>query len=75
MSDISKVDKNFIVDTTIDKEDIRYYNIEEPPFKIYGVFREGDRFRRMPEEVAKTVSDGVLSLHAHTAGGSGYRSY
>ena len=38
-------------------------------FCIYGVYREGDRFRRMPEKAAKTVSEGVLRLHSNTAGG------
>ncbi len=69
MSDISKVDKNFLVDTTIDKKDVKYYNIEEGPFKIYGVYREGNCFRRMPENVAKSVSDGVWRLHTCAAGG------
>lgn len=69
MKDISKVDKNFIVKTKIDKEDIKFYNAEEKPFELYGVVREGEKLRRMPEKVAKVVSEGVYSLHAHTAGG------
>lgn len=67
--DISKVDKNFVVNTEIDKQDIKFYSIDESPFKIYGVFRENGRYRRMPEKVAKSVSDGVYKLHACTAGG------
>lgn len=69
MSDITKVDKNFIVNTDIKRDDMKLFNCEEAPFKIYGVFKEGDRFRRMPEEIAKKVSEGVYSLHSNTAGG------
>ena len=69
MFDVSKVDSNFNVETKIAKEDIRFYNADEEPFKIYGVFKEGGKYRRMHENVAKTVSDGVYALHANTAGG------
>ncbi|MBQ6893934.1 MAG: hypothetical protein IJN40_00390 [Clostridia bacterium] len=69
MSDISKIDKNFEVKTNITKEDIKFYNVEEAPFKIYGVFRENGKYRRMPESVAKSVSEGVYALHSNTAGG------
>ncbi len=67
--DISAVDKNFKVETNIDRDDIKFYNADEAPFKVYGVFRENGKYRRMPESVAKTVSEGVYFLHANTAGG------
>jgi len=69
MSDISKVDKNFEVKTNIGKEDIKFFNAEDAPFKIYGIFKDDGKFRRLPEAVAKTVNDGVHILHANTAGG------
>ncbi len=69
MSNISKIDKNFIVDTQISKDDIKFYNVNEAPFKVYGVHYTGDNFVRLPAEVAKTVNEGVFSLHNHTAGG------
>ena len=69
MSDISKVDKNFEVKTNIAKEDIEFFNAEDAPFKIYGIFKDDGKFRRLPEAVAKTVNDGVHILHANTAGG------
>lgn len=67
--DISKIDKNFKVETKIDREGLTFYDIDEAPFKIHGVFREGDHYVRMPAEVAKSVSNGVFGLHTHTAGG------
>ena len=69
MTDISKIDSNFVVETKIDKKDITFYKIDEAPFKVYGVFRENGKYRRMPENVAKSVSEGVYCLHSNTAGG------
>lgn len=69
MKDITDADKNFAVKKAIEKEGITFYGIEEKPFKVYGVFREGDRFRRLPEKTARGISEGVYLLHANTAGG------
>ena len=67
--DISSIDKNFHIETKIKKDDIKFYNVEEAPFKVYGVYKDGGKYRRMPEDVAKSVSEGVYKLHANTAGG------
>ncbi|MBR5504790.1 MAG: hypothetical protein IKV73_00580 [Clostridia bacterium] len=67
--DISKIDDNFKVETQIEKNDIRFYKIDESPFKIYGVFKENDKYRRMPDNIARKVSEGVYRLHTNTAGG------
>lgn len=66
---IAEVDKNFKVEAQIKKDGLCFYNIDNAPFKIYGIFREGHKYRRLPEAVAKSVSDGVYTLHANTAGG------
>ena len=69
MSNISKIDSNFAIETRINKKGIRFHKIDEFPFKVYGVFRENGKYRRMPESVAKSVSTGVYVLHSNTAGG------
>lgn len=69
MKDISVVDTNFKVDTKINKNDITFYDINNPPFEIYGVVYKNGKYRRIPEKVAKSVSEGVFALHANTAGG------
>ena len=69
MSDIKSIDKNFDIVTKINKTDIKFHNARSAPFRIYGVFYEDGKLRRMPETVAKTVSTGVYYLHANTAGG------
>ncbi len=69
MKTIADIDKNFKVETKIDKEDIKFYDAESEPFELYGIYKDEDRYRRMPEEVALKVSEGVHFLHANTAGG------
>ena len=69
MSNFEKIDKNFKVETTINKNDVLFYDPRELPFRIYGVYHEDGQYRRMPRAVAESVSEGVLALHANTAGG------
>ena len=70
MQNISEIDKNFKVKTSIEKDDISFYDTKESPFKIYGVFYENGKFRRMPRDVAKSINNnGVYALHSNTAGG------
>ncbi len=69
MSNITDIDKNFVVETNIKQDGIKYYNPEEKPFSLHGVFREGDALVRVPSAVAETVNEGVKTLSRHTAGG------
>ena len=69
MKDISNIDKNLKVETEIQKEGIKFYDVLEEPFKVCGVFKEGEYFTRMPDEVAKTVSAGVKYGARYTSGG------
>ena len=69
MAKLSDLDSNFRVETNLGREGIRFLNVRTSPFSVHGVIYEGERFRRMPEAVAKAVSPGVLGLHTCTAGG------
>lgn len=69
MEKIEKLDSNFKILTDIQREGLHFYDIETGPFRIYGISRDGDRFRRMPEHIAKTVNQGVAWFHSNTAGG------
>ncbi len=69
MSKIEEIDKNFKVNINIQKEDIVFHSVLSEPFSIHGVFYEGGRFHRMPEDTAKGVSDGVYYNNTSTAGG------
>ena len=66
---IKELDKNFVVGTTLNKDDIKFYNADDEPFKIYGVYREGDMYVRMPKAVADTVNEQVRAFYCHTTGG------
>ena len=68
--DIAKIDKNLAVQTTLDVDDIVFYDVKKAPFQLYGLYLgELDVFKRMPEAVAEQVSPGVKSLNFNTAGG------
>lgn len=69
MPDITKIDKNFIIDTSVERDNIRFYSVKDEPFSVHGLIHEGGKYRRMPEVVANTVSPQVASLHACCAGG------
>ena len=57
------------IKTTTDKEDLVFVNIDEEPFRVYGIYREGDRYRRIPETVANKCNDFLKSYQETTAGG------
>lgn len=69
MKTIAEIDTNFKVETKIEKEGIKFIDLNNPAIKLYGIFKENGKYRRMPEKVAKAVSEGVYRLHADTAGG------
>lgn len=66
---IEQIDKNFVVETKIEREGLTFFDIEEEPFRIYGLIREDGHFCRLPEAVAKATNDGVARLCRHNAGG------
>ena len=66
---IYEIDKNLKERTAFGINDIKYYDTETEPFKIYGIHREGDSFCRLPAALAAGVSENVKSLNCKTAGG------
>ena len=69
MPKIEKIDKNFAVPTGINKDDVVFYNALSEPFRIFGIYHDGEKYRRMPDDVAAKTNEGVLALCANTAGG------
>lgn len=69
MRKIEEIDKNFKVETKLDKSDIKFYSVLEPPFCVHGVTYEDGKFYRMPQEIAKSVNEWVWHLSSNTAGG------
>ena len=58
-----------VINTSINKPDIKFHDIDDEPFRIYGIWREGDKYHRMPQAVADTVSKGISEMCAVCAGG------
>ena len=67
MSDISKIDKNFAISTKIKKDDIVWYDAAEAPIELYGAYSTNP-YRRMPDDIARLVGEGVYTLNTYTAG-------
>lgn len=69
--DISKIDKNFAVETTLNLPDVVFHDPRKEPFTIFGLDETGDgeMYRRMPIEVAESVNPGVRELNYCCAGG------
>ena len=56
MQDISAIDKNFAIPTSLDISDILFRDVREVPFQICGVFYENGKYRRLPEAVVSTLA-------------------
>lgn len=66
-----EVDKNFIIETKINKPDIVFYNPKSEPFRIYGLYdyKNESVYKRLPDEIGTTTNPGVKKLYLMTAGG------
>lgn len=73
MSEISieKLDRNMEIVKSIDEPDVRFYDVRQAPFEVYGLYnyREERDFKRMPDAIAETVNEGVKHLNYNTSGG------
>ena len=68
--DINEIDKNLTA-TTIKEKDVLWRNARETPFSLYGIFysKEEKHYRRMPKEIADSVSESVGVLSTCATGG------
>lgn len=69
MAKIDKIDKNLKVKTNIKKDGLKFIDINQKPFSIFGVEYDGKGYIRMDEEAAKQTNKGVYSLYRNTSGG------
>lgn len=66
---IADIDKNLKTESAQDEE-YDWYDVENTPaLSLHGVYHDGTQYRRMPADIASTVSEGVEYLAKHTAGG------
>ncbi len=66
---IEEYDKNFKIEPVDESDGTVYYDACCQPFTVYGLRKDADGFRRMPQEIADRVNPGVAELCRHTAGG------
>ena len=71
MNDISKIDPNMRVETKLALEDVKFYDVREDPFEVYGLYnyKKEPVFKRLPDEIGLNVNHGVSHLYLDTAGG------
>ena len=62
-------DSNFLPDDKIGKYDVKYYDVKCEPFRIYGVWHDGERFVRFPKDIAPKVSEGMTHAYSSASGG------
>lgn len=66
---IAKIDENFAVKTSIQKDGLSFFDVRNEPFRVHGIFFDGEGFRRLPIRVAQQMSERIQILCQHTAGG------
>ena len=69
LAKISEIDRNFEVKNTFNNDGIVWVTPNDKPLSLYGVFFDGEKYKRMDSDVAKSVSNGVFCLHTNTSGG------
>lgn len=71
MFDITQVDPNLLVNSSLADRDLDFYDVRKAEVDFYGLHepRGEAPFRRMPLDVAETVSRSVYNLSQQTSGG------
>ena len=71
MFDITQVDPNLVVNHSLADSNLVFYDVRKANVDFYGLYepRGEAPFRRMPLDVAETVSRSVYNLSQHTSGG------
>lgn len=72
MSNITEIDKNFVVNIGVDVSDMDLYSALDEPFSVHGLIlpTEDEKvYRRLPAAIAEKVSDPVTKLSKDSAGG------
>lgn len=71
MENYANIDKNMVAEATIGDAQVVWYDVRKAPFSLYGLFNPESEeiFRRLPKEVAESVSEGAAALAENPAGG------
>ena len=69
---LAEIDKNFFVEQSFDRTDVKGYNILNAPFSIHGLILpedENDGFHRIADKEVANLNKNIARLQTHTAGG------
>ncbi len=66
---LEDIDKNMAAAKVKERDGYLFRDAKEAPFRLYGVFHDGERYRRVPKEQAERINSGVAHLVRNTAGG------
>ena len=66
---IEEIDKNFKIESKLELNNPKLYDVKEEPFTLYGVWHDGECYRRVPKDVAEATNPGVAVLATCCAGG------
>lgn len=71
MDKIGTIDRNLAVKDSLEGENFCFWDVRQPPFKVYGLLPGGvgEPFCRIPPQTAQQVSERVAALNRRTAGG------
>lgn len=71
MESYINIDKNMLINDTVEGHDIVWYDVRRAPFSLHGFYEPLTEpfFRRLPPDVAAATSDGVDKLSRESAGG------
>ena len=66
-----ELDKNLIVNTTIEDAEVEWYNVRQAPFSLHGFYEPENSsfFTRVPEDVAIATSEKVSKICKESTGG------
>jgi len=56
-------------ETELQTEGLKFYDTTLAPFRVYGVYYDGEKYRRMPQELGDKLGGWHVSLSRNTAGG------
>lgn len=68
---IGNTDVNMRIDAVIGEDDVALYNVKQKPFELYGLYDPLNQaeFKRLPDDVGNSTSEGISRLYKNTAGG------
>ena len=69
MSTVVKINENTEFETEMKTDGLKFYDSNTQPFKVYGVYHDGVKYRRMPQELGDKLGGWHVILSRNTAGG------